>query len=480
MLFAALLWLQFCSCALTLVAAVPKQDAALMTLQLFADHGEPNALCMDGSSSGIYFAPATTQPDHYVLYLEGGGWCNDEKSCESRCGSRPNGTSCSQPLASSTVWGKTQSMVGLFSTSANKTTLPGANKAYLRYCTGDAHMGDRDASADSFNFNFHGSRTVKAAISLLVKEYGLGSKPGHTLLFGGGSAGGRGVMANLDFIPGLLSAMPQVSSPPRVLGFPDSPYWIDLVPDRASGVDTFIGFAQQTQEIFALANISGRASAECAATYASAPWKCALGVYRMPFVTTPYMMVASQADAFQMGEDIGHIPRNAQELAYWQVFADCTHGNASRLVAPGTAAAAAGSTVFSMNCYSHSTSMSDYGMSGMNVHGWRMMDALAAFMGLPGTSTHHPAGPLPAGGLFDPAVGFSSGKGCLKPTPGPRPKGHCGGYCAAHGYKPDICDCNVCGSFGGCSFSCTADNRTRFECPTPRHATAARVDHELP
>ena len=175
---------------------------------------------MDGSSSGIYFTPATTQPDYYVLYLQGGGWCNDKTSCSSRCGKRTNGR-CSGGLATSTVWTETVSMAGLFSTSANKTALPGANKAYLRYCTGDAHMGNRDASENTFGFNFHGSRTVAAALSLLVKEHGLGSKPGQTLLFGGGSAGGRGVMANLDFLPGLLSDM-KVASAPRVLGFPDS------------------------------------------------------------------------------------------------------------------------------------------------------------------------------------------------------------------------------------------------------------------
>jgi hypothetical protein len=45
----------------------------------------------------------------------------------------------------------------------------------------------------------------------------------------------------------------------------------------------------------------------------------------------------------------------------------------------------------------------------MNVDGWRMMDALAAFMGLNKTRA------LPAGGLFDSAEGFSSGPGCLKP-----------------------------------------------------------------
>ena len=127
-------------------------------------------------------------------------------------------------------------------------------------------------------------------------------------------------MVNLDFLPGLLADMGAASAP-RVLGFPDSPYWIDLVPDRAAfPPDRFIGFAKQTQEIFALANISGRASAECVASFPTEPWKCALGVYRMPFVKTPFMMVASQSDAFQLFEDLGHMPVTLQELACAQCF----------------------------------------------------------------------------------------------------------------------------------------------------------------
>ena len=230
------------------------------------------------------------------------------------------------------------------------------------------------------------------------------------------------------------------------------------MPDRASG-DTFIGFAQQTKEIYSLANISGRASAQCMSTFATEPWKCALGVYRMPFQRTPYMMVASQADAFQLGSNIGHRPGDAQELAYAQTFADYTHGNASKLIAPGSVAAAHGSTVFSMNCFSHSTSLTDHGMSGMNIDGWRMMDALASFIGLSQKA-------LPVGGLFDPSKGFASGKGCDDPGPnGPRKQSQCGTFCADHHLLPDECGCNVCGSFGGCSFSCTPDNKTRFECP---------------
>jgi hypothetical protein len=261
----------------------------------------------------------------------------------------------------------------------------------------------------------------------------------------------------------------------EVAGLVRRPYWIDLVPYRASG-NTFIGFAQQTQEMFDLANIGGLASEDCALAYASDPWKCALGVYRMPFLKTPYMMVASQADAFQINGNIGRsaIPMTPQELAYAQKLAVYTRGNASHLIAPGTVPAADGSTVFSMNCHSHSTSLSDHGMSGMNVGGWRMMDALASFIGLSQR-------PLPVGGLFDPSEGFGTGEGCDNPGNGPHVESDCGTFCGDHHLLPDECGCNVCGSHGDCTFSCTADNRTRFECrPTAVVQVAAQSDGMSP
>ena len=83
-------------------------------------------------------------------------------------------------------------------------------------------MGNRDASAGSFNWHFKGQQAVESSLRVLVKEHGLGAYPGQTVLLGGGSAGARGAMVNLDFISGLLMQM-GVASPPRVLGFLDSP-----------------------------------------------------------------------------------------------------------------------------------------------------------------------------------------------------------------------------------------------------------------
>eukprot|EP01052_Picozoa_sp_SAG31_P078098 SAG31_NODE_37558_length_303_cov_0.764706_1_plen_78_part_10 len=77
---------------------------------------------------------------------------------------------------------------------------------------------------------------------------------------------------------------------------------------------------------------------------------------------TPYMMIASLADQFQIDMMIGHHgPTTAEELAYVKEFVSTTHKYATALVEPGAYAVDAGSTVFSMNCYSHSTSLTDYG-----------------------------------------------------------------------------------------------------------------------
>lgn len=120
--------------------------ATNMLLLPFSDY--PEAVCMDGSPSGIYLSPATTQPDQFVLYLQGGGWCYDETSCTQRCGTR-NGSSCSGGLASSTVWGPNVTLAGLFNSLPSMSPLSGATKAYLRYCVSRAptHMVHMDPCA---------------------------------------------------------------------------------------------------------------------------------------------------------------------------------------------------------------------------------------------------------------------------------------------------------------------------------------------
>jgi hypothetical protein len=49
-------------------------------------------------------------------------------------------------------------------------------------------------------------------------------------------------------------------------------------------------------------------SNECFAVYPSDPWKCQMGQYRMPFVKTPFFLVASQFDSYQLMHLTGSTP----------------------------------------------------------------------------------------------------------------------------------------------------------------------------
>jgi len=80
-------------------------------------------------------------------------------------------------------------------------------------------------SARTFGWRFKGQAAIEAAVKSLVRDHGLGSAPGHTLLFAGGSAGGRGAMVNLDYLPAVLASLGAGSV--RLLGYLDSNYWID-------------------------------------------------------------------------------------------------------------------------------------------------------------------------------------------------------------------------------------------------------------
>lgn len=106
-------------------------------------------------------------------------------------------------------------------------------------------------------------------------------------------------------------------------------------------------------------------------------------------------------------------------------------------------------------------------------------DGVAAFMGIPFAASpigalrfRGPAAHAGWSGVRDGTVGgavCTQGAGASPPPspPHPAPPG-CAAWCSAHHHLPDSCGCGVCGSFGGCSFSCTADNRTRFQCPGAR------------
>eukprot|EP01065_Artemidia_motanka_P047358 TRINITY_DN740_c0_g1_i1.p1 TRINITY_DN740_c0_g1~~TRINITY_DN740_c0_g1_i1.p1 ORF type:complete len:389 (+),score=61.45 TRINITY_DN740_c0_g1_i1:57-1223(+) len=379
--------------SLLLASALIAPARADLSLVQFAPSRYPDAVCTDGSPGGYYWKRATSSSSSHLwlVYLQGGGWCYDAASCQHRCGT-PQSPSTSA-LCSSRQWEPSLPLFGVFYPRSDDV-LKKANKVYVRYCTSDAHMGNRGASSATAGWHFRGQAMVQATLAELVRVHGLGSSSGHQVVFGGGSAGGRGAMVHLDYVAQM--AGPAAAANMDVVGFLDSPLWLDIAP--MPGV-SFPGFRAVTQKVHAWANVS-HFGTNCSARYqGSDQWKCMFGQYRIPTLTTPYFLVASQYDSFQLGNNVGREPNAPAELQYAQTFADQTKATVLALVSNwprgGRQIGA-----FSWACYSHSISTSD--------NGYNKYTSVGATMG----SAFKHVRPGVTGQWVEDCRGFACGEGC--------------------------------------------------------------------
>ena len=187
----------------------------LLTFQPFTS---PLAVCNDGSPAGLYFAAATSdqQNDVWIVQQQGGGWCWDAPSCKKRL---EKGGS----LVSSEGWASSLSAKAGSILAATGTDFEFANKAYLKYCTSDGYVGN----ATAYESEFRGHEVVLAMVDRLVQK-GLGASGDSTLIYSGCSAGGRGVMHNLNRIAALTAGL----GVKRLVGLIDSGLYLDIEPVR--------------------------------------------------------------------------------------------------------------------------------------------------------------------------------------------------------------------------------------------------------
>ena len=244
--------------------------------------------------------------------------------------------------------------------------LRSASVAFLPLCGGDGWIGN----TERFGMQFRGAQVVQATLSDLVSR-GLGRHhQQHLLLFGGASAGARGAMVHLDYVRGMLGdAAQQVD----VVGVFDSFVIEDSEPMRTSSEPAF---RDQFRHFMSFANVSHLGTG-CSGEWGqgSESWRCIMGVYRLPTITTPYLLMATQYDRFQLGNNIGRaIPTDVASVAYAEHWA-ARYQQLSRVLASHK-----GRAVMSWACYNHAISLSDDGFRGVNVHGVSMQDALVEFV----------------------------------------------------------------------------------------------------
>ena len=188
LLFSLSLIVDFPSCA----AATKDEDSNEMTLELLPATipSTSGGRCADGTMSGFYHRQGS-DPNLFVIFLQGGGACYDEITCKKRANS---------PLGSSKKWAPTRVGGDLLDVDCSiNPSFCNATTVYIPYCTGDVHGGNNTSpSSLSWGLYFDGHANFARIVETLIAKYKLNSSP-HVLLTGD-SAGGVGTFKNIDYL----------------------------------------------------------------------------------------------------------------------------------------------------------------------------------------------------------------------------------------------------------------------------------------
>lgn len=155
-----------------------------------------------------------------------------------------------------------------------------ANHVLVPYCSSDSWSGT-NTTIDSaeFTFRFMGALILKQVIADLI-PMGLGRVPGAELLLVGSSAGGLGVMLNLDRISHYLQHERKLQV--TVRGVSDSGWFLDREPYTPSAVAS----SEAVRQGWSL--WKGLLPEACVEQYKAEPWRCYFGYRLYPTLKSMY------------------------------------------------------------------------------------------------------------------------------------------------------------------------------------------------
>ncbi|KAL3838652.1 hypothetical protein ACJIZ3_023243 [Penstemon smallii] len=157
-------------------------------------------VCLDGSPPAYHYAPGSGEGAcNWMVYLEGGGWCQSKDICYSKiidtkapgCGS----SSCK---------GNVTTFSGILSES--QTTNPDFynwNRVFVRYCDGSSFSGDVEEVIPVKDKNIH-RRGARVFAAVMEEMLAMGMKDATNAILAGNSAGGLATMLHCDEFQALL------------------------------------------------------------------------------------------------------------------------------------------------------------------------------------------------------------------------------------------------------------------------------------
>jgi hypothetical protein len=382
------------ACAAAAAAAQPEGPTSLNYSLRFVDlSAHPLAVCNDGSPAAYYVHRRTDE--QWVLHQQGGWWCWDDFSCQTRWNHFANHTTELRTLMSTKDLAAITAAHDRFNGEINtgilshnvSNPMAEASKVFVVYCSSDAHAGNRSAGAvpraGTSKWHFRGKEIVRAILEELGASHGLSSA--RSVVLTGGSAGGMATVNNADWVRSLLG---EIAPQAEMVAMPDSGYFLDVMPralcdkpgtyeclcaagptapdatlsddgwNRKDG-HAWLGpgqtLAQQMQAM--LVFTQGLVDRSCAEHYGKyGAWRCYLGQYAAPFLETRSLFLQSQIDEWQ-GFWNGFFDYATDAHGY--EYAGWFRNETRRLLRHSTMARAEGPGPvfgFAPNCYHHGLS----------------------------------------------------------------------------------------------------------------------------
>ncbi|XP_076062099.1 palmitoleoyl-protein carboxylesterase notum isoform X2 [Oratosquilla oratoria] len=248
------------------------------------------AVCNDNSPAGFYIRRSVNSK-RWVVFLEGGWYCFDNRSCGLRW-------SRSRPLMTSRDWPQERSVGGILSSDPTKNPQWWrTNHVLVPYCSSDSWSGSRLGSGRPGDFSFMGSHIVTAVVKHLL---GFGLEHGHKVILAGSSAGAVGAMLNVDRVGDLLTTL-GVEAEVRAVA--DSGWFLDNTPFAPLPCHDAPTCAPVQAIRRGVALWKGQIPADCRAQYPSSPWNCYFGYKLYPFLRSPLFVFQFVFDEAQLQAD---------------------------------------------------------------------------------------------------------------------------------------------------------------------------------
>ena len=289
---------------------------------------DPTARCLDGSPAAMYLRTGSGEnATRFVLFFEGGGWCESLEDCLSRS---------KTALGSSTGYGATASWSQrdlLDIDCAKNPRFCTWSSAYFPYCDGASRAGavEGPVEVDGTPLYFAGGRILNATLSELLSAAPggdvLSSFPSlataEVVLVSGSSAGGLATYLSIDTIADALAA---VNPSAQLLAAPEVGFFFT---EGASIWDGERIMAGVFERVAVMQNVSGApltpSRERClAATPPEDAWLCWFSAPRAYLsLATPTFILNSAWDEWQTSNILAPDPNTLPHVKTYAPFAPC-------------------------------------------------------------------------------------------------------------------------------------------------------------